>query len=69
MEKQETKTVDVQGTETATKRKENPLRIIKGFKDYVTKIEAENLLPAKEVKELKLLHQKMVQLYMGEPLL
>ena len=47
----------------------SPLYIIKVFGEHVKKVEEAGLLPKKEIDELKVLHQKMIQYFMGEPML
>lgn len=69
MEKETKKTQDTQGVEVKKSRTANPLYVIKVFGDHVKKVEEAKLLPKKEMDELKVLHQKMISYYMGEPML
>lgn len=73
MEKETNKVETAQGAETTqetkTKRTGSPLYIIKGFGEHMKRVEDAKLLPVKELNELKVLHQKMIGYYMGEPML
>ena len=68
MKKDNEETQEVQGTEVK-KTIRSPLYIIKVFGEHVKKVEDAKLLPKKELDELKVLHQKMIQYFMGEPML
>ena len=76
MEKETKKVEGAQGAETTettvetkSKRTGSPLYVIKGFGEHVKRVEEGKLLPVKELNELKVLHQKMIGYYMGEPML